>query len=486
MRHLFLILLCAVIGAASFCVTPAFATYDCVVTIYSYTSGGVAYRHVWAPDSNWTDQNENLFDRIDNGYTTEEGGWIDVGKFGWNGAAWALIDSEWSLPTNQPTLWSNGVTINAGSPRIGGQTNNVTYMTTNYPNGCSDIQPPDPCEGKEPDVDTDLDGICDRCDFVPDDATKGRYIYEVESYQNSEGTVVAQDYTFVPYTEYVNLSEQQKADNTYYNDNESLGDATRVTFNQGSFPVVGEVAECACDTPCTINPAGEGTLINGPKAFPGTEAPDTGNPPVTVPQPAQPSPAAPNPAGDPLEPDTVPETGTDNEFLKNIADNTAKTVDNLGTMNDNLSQQLAGIENQLQRGLEADNERFEQDTLTSSQIENGVGAMSSAVESEQDSEQQTLKNEIQSLSDNAPLDESLFDGVTQPLDTLMQEGDCTPLVYEIPSINQTFTLSCEFSDHLKTFLAFLVSVWTITELIDTLFTGITPKGTSQLPLFGKK
>lgn len=109
-----------------------------------------------------------------------------------------------------------------------------------------------------------------------------------------------------------------------------------------------------------------------------------------------------------------------------------------------------------------------------------ITTLTSSVETHLDEEKSTaidaVKSEITSISEESPIDPSITDGVFDYFTDIFPEPQsCIPLTFGSTNQVFSFTITCEFSDKFKDIFGFLISIYTILQLIEILMTGIKPR-----------
>ena len=318
------------------------------------------------------------------------------------------------------------------------------------------------CNDHEPDTDSDLDGICDRCDYAPNIPTVGRYLYETSEIKDrTTGALIGQRVTYFPPEVYVTMPYSAQA-----SEQTLIGSSDGREYPFFShFPVVGEVPTCVCNQPCQVQSNGD--LFGGDITKDGTEAPLLGDTGTTVDQTTLPGQSTPNPEGDTQSGSAAPETGTDNEFLKSIADNSATTASNLDTLNNNLSTQLADIANKV------DSSNSDQGDTSTAQ--NTVADQVDQVASHYSNIEQTIGNALSAEQTTDRMQSSTkFDGTYSRILSVFDNGNCEDLSYDIPidavylGASSILTLDCEYSPAVKTLTSFffiITTIWSIVRVI---------------------
>ena len=370
--------------------------------------------------------------------------------------------------------------------------------STIWPNGCSDLPSNDPCENYETEIDYDGDGICDRCDLNPQDKDEGQYVWLMMNH-SFEGTLIAQQYSIVPPDVFMNLPSAIAKNYLY---TASQGDPNSDLDLTGTdmdlvfeFDPSAEMQPCACDTPCTLSTLPGTAMTAGDYEFTGTSMTPETPPEIILPGSTLPRNFI---LGDPRglygttsSGTAAPVSGTDNELLQSIAGNQSTTASNLGIVGDILDAELndlnantartagnAAETNELLKG------QLEDDTLTSSDTTSLLDSATSELTTLGDGLIDSITADITEQATNSDFTESLFDGVLEEFTGIFSSGECSDLSYYIPSLDRTVTLSCDFSVKFKTLFGFMVAIYTIMELINILFTGIVPKGTPNMSLWG--
>lgn len=381
-------------------------------------------------------------------------------------------------------------------------------LASAYPNGCSDIAPPDPCEGEEPDVDNDHDGICNRCDLFPEDPSSGTNVYWYGSYRNSSGNIVAYQASMASPSTIATLSTDVAVSSMVtYSGSGSLLDGsepgmdpdTYIGANGGSWAnqpgefgsIIGTMAPCECNQDCKLNTTENSPAAGDPLSIPGTAPPDTGQSGTGVGDiigtPGSSSaPSSVDPGS--LVPGSVAAGAgqTDTAYLQNIDNNMAALAANLASIGTNISQAGEYIGNKIGEQTDLMKEQYKSDVLSSSDSSAILGELSSTIDSHATDIQTEIETEIAGIEEREDLpSESWTTGIFDKLQNALNYGSCEDYVYPIPFLNRDFVISCDIAAKVKTIFGFLISIWTIMELTTILFTGITPKGTAQLDLWGK-
>lgn len=388
-------------------------------------------------------------------------------KYYWNGSQWNLLGS-----------------VSTASPYANGTLGEL-FVDTEYPCGC-DFGCTDECANYETEIDFDGDGICDRCDFNPQDKDEGKYVWLAFNYYEND-ILVAQDYSIIPPADLINLPPEVGANYLYtaYDgdpDSDINFDLADVTFAQTPSA---EMQPCACNVPCTLSTLPGSDMIAGDYEFSGTTYTPETPPEITLKGSTEERTF--------LTPDALGEHGTttagsgdpgagqtDNAYLESIAGNQNTTAGNLDAIGNTLDAELNEI-----AGNTA------QTSSNVAELVNGLGdpdaaftSMSSAADSSLTGAVDILKGEITDLQSADNMSSSWFGGLTSSVDSLFVDGTCEPIESYISSIDKTITISCEFSDKLKIIFGFLLSVFTVIELVNILFTGISPKGSGEMKLMG--
>ena len=387
-----------------------------------------------------------------------------------------------------PLCGSSG--FNMILPWNGSKCTRGTEYTYNYVASTNDpTWPDDPCAAYETEVDFDGDGICDRCDMNPQDPDEGKYVWLIVTYKE-DGIIIAQEYSIISPSEYVKLPAAI-ADNYTYTAAAGDPDADVVLDDAIQYLTVGsspaaEMQPCACEEDCYLSTLPGSGMVAGDYDFTGTAmTPDT-PPEIILPGSDQPRnfyvPDTPDEHGATNPGTASPGPGaTDNEYLDSIASNQAGSNDNLDAIGNTLDAELNEIAGNTARTA-ANLANLLDEFGSSDGVADGVGADATT---ELDSAQSFLQGEITSLANTDNMSTGWFSGLTSSIDGLFVDGTCEPLDSYIPSIDKTISISCEFSDKLKIILGFLLSVFTVIELINILFKGISPPGAGDMNLLGK-
>lgn len=152
---------------------------------------------------------------------------------------------------------------------------------------------------------------------------------------------------------------------------------------------------------------------------------------------------------------------------------------------DEVIKQLVEANREFDVSREAHVKMLEDDTLPPESGGDALTALADQHDQDMTEKVDLLKTEINAIQETAFLDDGLFDGFLNKLTPVIQAGECQPFTQEIHAgpITREITISCEASAKFKAIMGFLVALYTIMELMDILFTGITPKGSVQLQLF---
>ncbi|MGV1098708.1 hypothetical protein ACUUL3_04775 [Thiovibrio sp. JS02] len=212
----------------------------------------------------------------------------------------------------------------------------VNKLPSEYaPNGCSDLPPPpDPCDGLEPDKDTDGDGICDRCDYAPQDAQYGGTLYALMSTYNSDtGAHINSTCTAFPADVFGAMDSVTQS--VYTNDiGRPRAEGEPVKIQSGFHEPIAYMTPCVCDKPCQPLFKEPENYSDNPDPIAGTDPVPTGETPTTVPQPTQAD----------LNPGTIDPNGEHGTTTKDTGDPVA---DNTGIIGDILDSEL----NELNAGM---------------------------------------------------------------------------------------------------------------------------------------
>ena len=102
------------------------------------------------------------------------------------------------------------------------------------------------------------------------------------------------------------------------------------------------------------------------------------------------------------------------------------------------------------------------------------------MDDEKDKAVNKVKDEISQLKDSSPFSSELSEGQLQSVWSYFTNiwpspSSCIPLTFGNGNKPWSITITCEFSDRFKSIFSFLISIYTILQLIDILFSGIRPK-----------
>jgi len=325
---------------------------------------------------------------------------------------------------------------------------------------CPEYTPPDPCDGKEPDVDNDHDGICDRCDHAPYLPDVGKYLYQTWQCVDDSGNLVGQGLTWYPKDIWRTMPPGAQADNSWSNG------SGQNCQDQITHRPVAEMQPCNCSDPCTVNPLDD-QLLSGGYSEENTQAPETGQPGTTVPQDTNTDLHPANPVAESSGGEAPPESGSDNDYLKNIANNMYTNANNTDAMNKNLSTQLGDLAD----SLDGINETL---SPTDEELDEAKADLKSTAESGIDEALAAMDEHITDLQDNDVMSDSWFSSSFGTLSNIVSPGSCSDLVINIPSINKQLTLSCDVSVRIKAILYFLMAVYTIYAIIEFVLNDLTP------------
>lgn len=149
-----------------------------------------------------------------------------------------------------------------------------------------------------------------------------------------------------------------------------------------------------------------------------------------------------------------------------------------------ISSQLSGISSKLDDLKACDPDLDPQSCqgehgLDGSFISTIIDAIQGTFDQERDDAIDTVKGEIEELKTTSSFAETLSKSELTSiwsyfLNIWPSPSACIPLRFGGGSQVWSFTITCEFSDKFKSIFGFLISIYTILQLVDILFTGIRP------------
>ncbi|MCK5616647.1 hypothetical protein KAR91_83070 [Candidatus Pacearchaeota archaeon] len=509
--HIFSLLVVAVffvLLSFNFSFASAYSEAECRVVVVDYTVTEVTASGSW-------NSRENYQITVDGAISSQDGGSIPNGATAYFSNPIATVFSYYWHETNGWTVaglrgfgTSNYISVTGyGSiTALTGYHSNLAGQDIDlvFPNGCEDVAP-DPCDDLPALPDTDNDGLVDYCDAFINDPDRGKDLYGIIEYS-----------TGGYYLSAVTQSEAAASGVSVFDVGWEVGDCTGVPILDvtGDSKKVGEMNNPVCvegewsDCGFAIGLEGGETDYDSPAPIDSLSVPSIVGPDLP----------------DYEAPIDSPSSGTDNDLLQAIADNittlaknqkadaesafnqsndellallnanrkTDSTNEELSNIDTKLQEQnatltsqsetLTSIDTKLQQQLDSETQTGQDDILQTAQ--STIEETADQVESEQDAAVSSVQNDITDIQNTAPLGDSLFDNILDPLSPVLTTGSCEPMVWEIGETGKSLTISCEFSDHLKTILGFLLAVYTIMELTELLYLGMTPKGAQPIRLFG--
>lgn len=107
-------------------------------------------------------------------------------------------------------------------------------------------------------------------------------------------------------------------------------------------------------------------------------------------------------------------------------------------------------------------------------------ALQTTIDEEKNSAIQSVKDEIEELKSGNPFGSDLTENELTDIFAFFTEiwpqpTACIPIDISVPSLPVSLTISCEFSDKFKEIFSFLISIYTIMQLIEILMSPIKPK-----------
>lgn len=152
--------------------------------------------------------------------------------------------------------------------------------------------------------------------------------------------------------------------------------------------------------------------------------------------------------------------------LEEIKNNTATTSDTLLDVFDFLSGDFLGLDSDVQSMKDSI------DTESQTILSDTGQSIDTSVQGEVD----LISTDVDSIVNNSPLGESIFDGVFTPFTSLFPaEQNCIPFEGNFPSLPEAnFTIPCDLSDNFKLIFGWFLSVATLIYLYQTLTTRVVP------------
>lgn len=163
------------------------------------------------------------------------------------------------------------------------------------------------------------------------------------------------------------------------------------------------------------------------------------------------------------------------ENLNNIQITSEQLLEKLESNNNHLSQISNKISNKC---VPTQQNRYCENPHGLDQ--NLITTLSSALKTHVDEESTTaiesVKSEITDISDESPIDAGITDGVFNYFTNIFPAPQsCIPLTFGNTNQVFSFTITCEFSEKFKAIFGFLISIYTLLQLIEILMTGIKPR-----------
>lgn len=114
--------------------------------------------------------------------------------------------------------------------------------------------------------------------------------------------------------------------------------------------------------------------------------------------------------------------------------------------------------------------------LDSSDVQTMYSQMWDSAEKSQDDAENTLYDTVDDIIQTPVVhgdDASFFESAIK--DALPNISDCSPLEFDVPYLNRTYSIDCTFSVQAKMIISWIIYMWTIIYLFDVVTQDITPK-----------
>jgi hypothetical protein len=187
--------------------------------------------------------------------------------------------------------------------------------------------------------------------------------------------------------------------------------------------------------------------------------------------------------------DSINQSSSD--ISNNIANGSSDIVNSVNGLNNSvssgngiISSQLSGISSKIDNLKPCDpnldlHKCEGEHGLDGSFISSIIDAIQGTFDQERDDAIDTVKGEIEELKSTSSFAETLSRNELTSiwsyfLNIWPSPSACIPLRFGGGSQVWSFTITCEFSDKFKSIFGFLISIYTILQLVDILFTGIRP------------